>query len=497
MEKQKQIPGGMTLQQCREALDKRQISARELTEACLDRIEKGEVGAWLAVCRDRALEAADRADRLLAEKPENTPPLLGIPYGCKDNLVTKGIPTTCGSRMLENYVSPFDAAAVEKMEAGGAVMLGKTNMDAFAMGSSGENSAYRTTVNPLDRRCSPGGSSSGSAASVAAGEAVFSLGSDTGGSARQPASLCGLVAMKPTYGLVSRYGLVEFASSMDTVCPITRTVEDNRIVLSAMAGRDPRDMTAAHLPDPWYSTLADTALTGDLRGKRIAVVADGAAHCDAAVWANTVRAAGLAETAGAAVEEVSLPSADKALEIYVILTAAEASSNLARYDGIRYGRAGQGDSYREICTDARTGGFGTEVVRRILTGAYALTGELGGVYFHKIREMQMHICRETEELLKRYDGILMPTTGGTAFPLAADASEKANERYECDRYTVYANLTGLPAIQLPSGGDGHLPTGVSLLGRRFGETELYRMAKCLEEAMAEYVWQEADRDDSL
>ncbi|MBR5444897.1 MAG: Asp-tRNA(Asn)/Glu-tRNA(Gln) amidotransferase subunit GatA, partial [Clostridia bacterium] len=387
----------------------------------------------------------------------------------------KGIRTTCASRMLEHFIPPYDAAAVERLGGNGAVLLGKTNMDEFAMGSACENSALGRTVHPLDKTRSPGGSSGGSAAAVAAGEAVFALGSDTGGSARQPASFCGLVSMKPTYGLIPRYGLVEFASSMDTICPMTRTVADNRLVLAALAGADSRDMTSVSPPAGW---LAGQAEKHSGKGRRIALAADMDRFCDAATAANTRRAAELLAGMGYAVEEVPLPSPEHALETYVILTAAESSSNLARYDGIRYGRSGEGGSYREIGSDARTGGFGEEVTRRILTGAYALSAAHGGKYFHKIRNVQENIIRQTEALLERYDAILMPTTGSAAFLLSD--GEKTENRYDSDRYTVYANLTGLPAIQIPSGGNGSLPTGLSLLGRRFGEGELFDMAEVLE-----------------
>ncbi|MBR4961678.1 MAG: aspartyl/glutamyl-tRNA amidotransferase subunit A [Clostridia bacterium] len=471
-----------TISGCRKALDGREITAAELTQLYLRRIEERDegIGAYLTVCGESAEKAAARADEILQTGEQSS--LLGIPYACKDNIVTKGIRTTCASRMLENFVPPYDAVAVERLSDGGAVLLGKTNMDEFAMGSACENSALGKTVHPLDSSRSPGGSSGGSAAAVAAGEAVFALGSDTGGSARQPASFCGLVSMKPTYGLIPRYGLVEFASSMDTICPMTRTVEDNRMVLAALAGADSRDMTSVSPAEGWSVRKENRE---HCRGGRIALAADTDRFCDEATAANTRRAAELLTEMGYAVEEVSLPSPEHALETYVILTAAESSSNLARYDGIRYGRSGEGSSYREIGSDARTGGFGEEVTRRILTGAYALSAAHGGKYFHKIKNVQENIIRQTTALLERYDAILMPTTGSVAFPLAD--GEKTENRYDSDRYTVYANLTGLPAIQIPSGGDGMLPTGISLLGRRFGEGMLYDLAEGLEEMLADKV----------
>lgn len=476
----------MTIQWCRQKLDAGEMTAAELAALCLSKVDPA-IGAYLTLCADRAMEQAKAADVLLQSHPADMP-LLGIPYACKDNLVTAGLRTTCASRMLEAFVPPYSATAVERMEQSGAVLLGKTNLDEFAMGSDCTHSALGKTVNPLDKTRSPGGSSGGSAAAVAAGEAVFAIGSDTGGSARQPAAFCGLVAMKPTYGLIPRYGLVEFASSMDTICPMTRTVADNRMVLAALAGPDKRDMTALHLSDDWYATLRTAALDVELPAQRIAqhiatriaVVKGWDVNVDAATAQNTARVIQKLTENGWLVEEVALP--EHALEVYVILTAAEASSNLARYDGIRCGTPGTGDSYRSMGADARTAGFGDEVTRRILTGAYALSKAHGGAYFHKIKAVQQDITEAVETILTRYAAILMPTTGSVAFPLLQDSQRV--DRYDSDRFTVYANLTGLPAIQLPSGGDGRLPTGVSFLGKRYGEVELYRLAAWLEKALA-------------
>ncbi len=472
-----------TITDARAALDAGEISAVALTKHCLERIGSSKNGAWLTLCEEEALAAAEQADARMAAEQTGVRGLLGIPYACKDNLVTKGVRTTCASRLLADFVPPYTATAVGKLNDAGAILLGKTNMDEFAMGSACDHSALGRTVNPLDRTCSPGGSSGGSGAAVAAGEAVFALGTDTGGSARQPAAWCGLVSMKPTYGLVSRWGLVEFAASMDTVCPMTHTVADNRLVLSALAGPDNRDMTSLHLADSWYRDLVSASAPVCGKGKKIAMAAELERYCDHATVQNTYRAAEILRDAGYTVEEVALPEVDKALAVYVILTAAESSSNLARYDGIRYGQAGEGEDYRAICADGRTEGFGEEVTRRILTGAYALSAAHGGKYFHKIKNVQKRLGTEVEAVLSAYECWLMPTTVSVAHSL--DEGDKAN-RYGSDRYTVFANLTGLPALQLPSGGDGHLPTGVSLLGRRYGEAELYRIGEMLEGAMASY-----------
>ncbi len=476
-----------TITEARCALDQREVSAVELTAHYLDKCEASSHGAWLTLCRAEALASAERADKALRDHTDAPPALTGIPYACKDNLVTKGIRTTCGSRMLADFVPPYDAAAVEKLGDAGAVLLGKTNMDEFAMGSACDHSALGETVNPLDGTCSPGGSSGGSASAVAAGEALFALGTDTGGSARQPASFCGLVSMKPTYGLVSRWGLVEFAGSMDTVCPMTRTVADNRLVLAALAGHDSRDMTSLRLPDEWYHALSAPIAPASGKGRKLAIAADLERFCDDATVKNTYRAARILRDAGYTVEEVPLPEMDKALAVYVILTAAESASNLARYDGIRYGTTAEGDSYREIYAAARTEGFGEEVTRRILTGAYALSAAHGGKYFHRIKNVQKRIQAEVEAVLADYEGWLIPTTVSVAHP--TDSGEKAN-RYGSDRYTVYANLAGVPALQIPSGGDGHLPTGVSLMGRRYGELALYKMGALLENAIKSHLERE-------
>lgn len=468
-----------TLSQWRKLIAQGDSLPSELVELCLKNMEEKEpqIGAFLTMCAELAREKAKQADVLVQEHHQCIP-LLGIPYACKDNLVTAGIRTTCASRMLESFVPPYSATAVERLEQVGAILLGKTNMDEFAMGSDCAHSAFLQTKNPLDSTRSPGGSSGGSAAAVASGEALFAIGTDTGGSARQPASFCGLVAMKPTYGLIPRYGLVEFASSMDTICPMTHTVEDNRLVLSVLAGHDPRDMTSLHLSDEWYEKLGTASLNTEMTPQRIAVMKGWDVQVDDATAKNTAQVIKRLEENGHWVEEVALP--ENALEVYVILTAAEASSNLARYDGIRYGNAGEGNSYRTIAADARTSGLGEEVTRRILTGTYALSKAHGGQYFHKIKAVQQDIIRSVEKILETYDCILMPTTGSVAFPLSKEG-EKV-DRYDSDRFTVYANLTGLPAIQLPSG--GHLPTGVSFLGRRYGELALYRLAYWLEQALA-------------
>jgi len=330
----------------------------------------------------------------------------------------------------------------------------------------------------LDSSRSPGGSSGGSAVAVAAGEAAFALASDTGGSARLPASFCGLVAMKPTYGLISRYGLVEMASSMDTVSPMTRTVEENRLILSVLAGGDPRDMTTVALSPSWFEDLERDEIGEQKKPLRVGFVQSFADLCYESVAKATHKAARIFIENHAVVETVEMPSPEKALAVYVILTAAEVSSNLARYDGIRFGCGSEGENFRDIYVQARTSGFGEEVTRRMLTGAYALASAHGGAYFHTIKGVQKELCSQVEDLLEQYDVLLMPTAATTA-PLLS-AQEKADQAYDSDQFTVYANLTGLPAIQIPFGEDGGMPIGVSLLGKRFGEPTLYRAAALLE-----------------
>jgi len=467
----------MSITECAAMLRRREISAAELTERMLKRIaEKDEIyGAYLTVTADTARQQAADADRRLLAGSASL--LCGIPYGLKDNFMTAGIRSTCGAKILENYVPPFDAAVYERLQEAGAVLLGKNNMDAFAMGSGCEKSAFHVSRNPMDPTRTPGGSSGGSAAAVAAGEALFAIGTDTGGSARQPAAFCGLVSMKPTYGRISRYGLAEFASSMDTVCPITRTVEDNAYVYAAIAGPDSRDMTA------FTDKVEENTLRMDIKGMRIGVAAGYASLCDEDTVRCTERAVKRLAEIGASVEEVNLPETEHALEVYVVTAAAEASSNMARYDGIRYGSTGQGGSYSEIVSSGRTAGLGEEVIRRILAGTFALSSLYNGDYYRKVKAARAEINRLCMALTEKYDAILMPTTVGTAFSLDAYAGDPT-AMYGSDRFTVYANLTGMPAIQLPSGGDGVLPCGISLMGAYRSEEKLYGLAYALEEALA-------------
>lgn len=458
------------------ALRSREISAEETAEAYLANIREkdGEIHAYITVTDALARGNAAAADRMLAEGTGGV--LCGIPFSVKDNIAVKGIPTTCGSHMLRDFVPPYSASVCEKLWGEGAVVLGKTNLDEFAMGSSSEKSVFGPTHNPLDLTRSAGGSSGGAAASVASGEAAFALATDTGGSARQPAAFCGLVSMKPTYGLVSRYGMVETASSLEQICPITRTVEDNALVLSAICGRDPRDMT----------TLSD-AIKLDKFGEnfcvselKIGVFADFGKYCDSVVTQCVSRMAEKFRRLGASVDEVTMPSPDLARNIYLITMAAEVSSNLARFDGIRYGH-----SSADV-TASRSEGFGEEVRRRMITGAFALSSVYKGDYYRKIKAAQGELCRRIDDIFQKYDIILMPTAGTLPFPLGSyDDSPEA--LYDSDRFTVYANLTGCPAITVPCGGRNGLPVGGMLMGRKRSEGMLYAAALALERELKDEI----------
>jgi len=483
------------------------ISAHEAAEAYLSRIFSCDsvINAYITVTEEFARRNADSADRILKNKEGGA--LCGIPFSVKDNIMVKGCPATCASEMLRGFVPPYSAEVCEKLWREGCVLLGKVNLDEFAMGSSCEKSIFGATHNPIDISCSPGGSSGGSAASVASREAAFSLGTDTGGSARQPAAFCGLVAMKPTYGLVSRYGMVEFASSYDQISPVTRNVSDNALVLSAICGHDKKDMTSISQE---YST--DFLTHGlNIQNLRVGVISDFEKACDEAVARCVYRVAEKLSGLGAAVDTIALPSPEAALEIYIITSAAEASSNLARYDGIKYGASASnaelntaggfnGKTSREYMLEVRSAGFGEEVRRRIVTGTYALSSAYNGDYYRRIKNAKDRLCARVEDIFEVYDIILMPTTGSVAFPLGSFDDSPTN-LYGSDKFTVYANLTGCPAITIPSGGNGILPCGVTLMGRRLSEKMLYGTAALLEEELYSYVKaevrSEADADAEL
>jgi aspartyl-tRNA(Asn)/glutamyl-tRNA(Gln) amidotransferase subunit A len=472
----------LTLQEAAGLLSRREVSSVELTQVVLDRIVDldDEIKAYLTLTPEVALEQAASADQRRATGDTDAySPLLGIPLAIKDVICVEGVPTTCGSRILENYVPPFSATVVERLRAAGAVILGKTNTDEFAMGSSTENSAFFATRNPWDLSRVPGGSSGGSAAAVAAGMACGALGSDTGGSVRQPASLCGIVGLKPTYGRVSRWGLVAFASSLDQIGCFGRTVTDAAILLQAIAGYDPRESTSVDTPVPDYVA----SLTGDVRGLRIGVPQEYFVEGMQPEVESAVRAAvGTLVGLGAEVVEVSLPHTTYALPVYYLIAPAEASANLARYDGLRYGLSVGGsdlwDSYRQT----RGQGFGPEVKRRIMLGTYALSAGYYDAYYLKASQVRTLIRQDFDRALQQCDVLVAPTTPTTAFKLG----EKVNDpmqMYLQDIFTLALSLAGLCGLSVPCGFDARgLPIGLQIMGGAFDEATILRVAHAYEQA---------------
>ncbi|MBW2243967.1 MAG: Asp-tRNA(Asn)/Glu-tRNA(Gln) amidotransferase subunit GatA [Deltaproteobacteria bacterium] len=459
----------------RSALDAGQTSSRGLIEHALERA--GAVGERLSVFvdlqNDQALAAADAADARRAAG-ETHSPLDGIPLVIKDNIVQQGERASCASRILEGYVSPFDSTVVAKLRAAGAVVIGRANMDEFAMGSSTENSAYGPTLNPWDLERSPGGSSGGSAAAVAADIVPLALGSDTGGSIRQPAAFCGVVGMKPTYGRVSRYGLVAFASSLDQIGPIGRSAADCAVLLDAISGHDPQDSTS--LPEPALTTAS--TLTGDISGLTIGLPREyfEAEGADPAVLETVRTAASALEAGGAKLVEVDLPHARYAVAAYYLIATAEASSNLARFDGVRYGRRAEGvANLKELYERTRSEGFGDEVKRRILLGTYVLSAGYYEAYYRKAQKIRTLLRRDFDAAFAGCDVLLTPTTPETAFRLG-EKTEDPLTMYLSDIYTVSANLAGLPGVSLPCGLAEGLPVGLQVLGRPMEDATVLRVA---------------------
>lgn len=471
----------MTAAALSEAMEKREISSVEAAKAYLDTIREkdGEIGAYLTVTEEEALASARRADEKRAAG-ETLSPLAGVPGGIKDNICTRGVKTTCASKMLENFVPPYDAAVMERLQAQGFVMLGKTNLDEFAMGSSTENSYYHLTRNPRDPSRVPGGSSGGSAAAVAAGEAAFALGSDTGGSIRQPAAFCGVVGMKPTYGTVSRYGLVAFASSFDQIGPLTRDVRDNALVLSAIAGHDRRDATSVRRDG---GSLAGEIGAG-VKGMRIALPREYFGRgIDARVSGAVQAAARRLESLGARVEEVNMESLGHALPAYYILSSAEASSNLARFDGVKYGfRAENCENMDQLYKNTRSEGFGKEVKRRIMLGTFVLSAGYYDAYYKQAQKVRTLIVEDFARVFRSCELILSPVAPTTAYAIGEKTADPLT-MYLGDVYTVPVNIAGLPALSLPCGADENgLPIGIQLIGPAFSERRLYRAGYALEQS---------------
>jgi aspartyl-tRNA(Asn)/glutamyl-tRNA(Gln) amidotransferase subunit A len=459
----------------------RETTATSLAEAFYAKIDKTdpEIGAYLTLSKDRALEQAARMDSLAA-KGDELPPLGGVPVGIKDVLVTRGVRTTAGSKILANYIPPYDCTAVARLEAAGAVVLGKLNCDEFAMGSSNENSAWRPVRNPRDLSRVPGGSSGGSAAAVAADMAVATLGSDTGGSIRQPASFCGVVGLMPTYGRVSRYGLIAFASSLDRIGPLTKTVRDAAIALRTIAGRDPMDPTSAEVPVPDYIAELEKPVRGLKLGVAKEYFGEG---LDSEVRKSVEAAIQKLAGSGCEIVPVSLPHTEYAIPTYYIVATAEASSNLARFDGVRYGyRAGDARTLSEMYRRSRDHGFGAEVKRRIMLGTFALSTGYYDAYYLKAQRVRTLLARDFEEAFKKVDAIVTPTSPTAAFKLGEKADDPLS-MYLADIFTVTADLAGIPGISVPCGETKeNLPVGLQILGKHFDEATILRVAHAYEQA---------------
>ncbi|MEW6552812.1 MAG: Asp-tRNA(Asn)/Glu-tRNA(Gln) amidotransferase subunit GatA [Actinomycetota bacterium] len=462
--------------QLREMIAAGEVKAAEVLESVLGRLEQVEerVRSYITLTPREARAAAEAVDG-----SGRTGAVAGVPMAVKDVFCTRGVTTTCGSRILEGYVPVYDATVLGRLYAEGMVMVGKANMDEFAMGSSTENSAFGPTRNPWDLDRVPGGSSGGSAAAVAAGEAVWALGSDTGGSIRQPASFCGLVGMKPTYGLVSRYGLVAFASSLDQVGPITRDVRDCALLLSQLAGHDPLDSTSLAAPVPDY--LAE--MEGDIKGLKVGVPRELMQEgLTPGVRAAVERCLGLFGEMGAEVEEATLPNLDYALSAYYIIAPAEASSNLARFDGVRYGLRVEGGDMMEMYGRTRAAGFGPEVKRRIMLGTYALSAGYYDAYYGQAQKVRTLIVRDFQAAYSRFDVLVSPTSPTPAFGLGEKVDDPL-AMYLSDVCTIPVNLAGIPAISIPCGLEDGLPLGLQIMGRVLGEATVLRAARAMEEAL--------------
>ncbi len=470
-----------TLHEISADLRAKKISSAELTKAVMGHLEKVEpkIQAFITVTRDEAMKQAAEADQRLASGRDLTP-LTGVPIAIKDLLCTKGIRTTCASKMLENFVPPYNATVVEKLFTAGAVSVGKTNMDEFAMGSSTESSYFKKTRNPWNLNCVSGGSSGGSAACVAADQAFASLGSDTGGSIRQPASLCGIVGLKPTYGRVSRYGLIAFASSLDQVGPFGKDVEDCALMLGTIAGYDPRDSTSANVPVQDYVSEAKKSI----KGMKIGVPKEffSSEGLNREVAEAVRKAIAELEKQGVQIVEVSLPTAPYGLAVYYILAPSEASSNLARYDGVRYGLRVPGENIVDMYSKTRAAGFGPEVKRRIMLGTYALSSGYYDAYYLKALKVRRLIKQDYDRVFEKVDVIATPTAPNPAFRFG-EKTDNPLTMYLEDVFTVSINITGLPGLSIPCGfSKGELPIGLQLIGKPFDEGTLFKAAYAYEQA---------------
>src|ERR1700756_1917158 len=474
------MPANWTIDGVKEALASKKISARELATDYFKRIaaRNPELNAFLELSEERAYAQADRVDALVAAgRP--LPPLAGVPLAVKDVISTRGVRTTCGSKLLEHYVPPYDATAIARIEAAGGVILGKTNCDEFAMGSSNENSAYGPVRNPVALDRVPGGSSGGSAAAVAAGLAVASLGTDTGGSIRQPGALCGIPAMMPSYGRVSRYGLIAFASSLDRIGPFATNVRDVATVLGIIAGRDANDSTSTTAPVPNYVAEAEKPV----RGLRIGIPKEYFGEgMDPEVRETVEAGIEVLRKLGCEIREIRMPHTDYAIAVYYIIATAEASSNLARYDGVRYGLRVDGDSLLSMYRKTRGAGFGAEVKRRIVLGTYVLSAGYYDAYYLKGQKVRALIAQDFRDAFMKVDAIVTPTSPVPAFKLGERTNDPL-QMYLADIYTVTGSLAGIPGISVPCGKVcGRLPVGLQIFGPAFGEARVLQLAQAFEQA---------------
>ena len=470
----------LTILEARKLLDKKEISSVELTQSTIDRIKKIDpvIGAFISFDEDFALKQAKKADELISSG--STYPLTGIPFQLKDNICTTEIPTTCASKILKNFIPPYNATVTNKIYDQGAVLVGKGNLDEFAMGSSTENSAIKHTKNPWDFNLVPGGSSGGGAAAVASGECMFALGSDTGGSIRQPAAFCGIVGLKPTYGLVSRYGLIAFASSLDQIGPLTRTVADNALVLEAIAGNDPHDATSITTN---YLTNYLDSINEDLSEIQVGIPIEYWEQNIEPKFKSSLKT--VIETLkdiGVTLKEISLPLTEQALPVYYLIANSEASSNLSRYDGIKYGYvASDTKDIWETIENTKGEGFGPEVKRRILLGTYALSTGFFDQYYLKAQKVRTLIIKEFKETFDTCDVIIAPTSPSVAFPIGSKITNPL-DMYMNDIFTQPANIAGIPAISIPGGFYNNLPFGIQFIGNYLSEKTLFTLANAYEKA---------------
>lgn len=469
----------LTAHEVADKIKAREVSAREVTDAVLGRIQNTEerVKSYVTITGELARKQADAVDARLAAG-ERLSPLAGIPLALKDNLCTIGVETTCSSKILKGFVPPYNATVVDKLESAGSIFVGKANLDEFAMGSSTENSAFFTSRNPWNLEMVPGGSSGGSTAAVAAGEAFWALGSDTGGSIRQPAAFCGVVGLKPTYGRVSRYGLIAFASSLDQIGPVTKDVRDAALLMNVLSGHDALDSTSVMRDVPDYTK----ALTGSIQGMKLAVPSEYFAQGVEPAIADAVhKAIDVLTEMGATAEEVSMPYSEYALPTYYIIAPAEASSNLARYDGVRFGhRTQRAKSHIDLFEKTREEGFGPEVKQRIMIGTYALSAGYYDAFYLKAQQVRTLIKRDFDRVFEKFDAIVSPTTPTTAFKIGEVGDPLAMKLN--DVLTIPANMAGVPSISVPCGFASGLPIGLQLMAPAFGEETLLRIAHAFEQA---------------